>query len=291
MALTHSLTLSGLEPDTVYHFSARSRDAAGNPGNSPDATFTTSTSQLVTAGLVARYSFTQPADRPVSVNFLEYPNDFANWIIWRNTSATARQTPPQAPDGTMTATNVRLRAPDGLLYHPFLETAPSQTYTFSIYMRTFSGTYDLRLVRDNADCWCGTASPTYTITNQWQRYTLTFTTASFERASSIGFGYEEITPWNLPATGEVLVWGAQLEPGPNRNTFPYRPARSARGRSLGPEQQWLARRLIAACLRREGSHPENRVGLLGRGVPLGPGSQFRGSQSAHRRDLVNAREA
>ena len=41
MAQSHSVSLSGLTPGTLYHFRARSKDAAANEGLGPDATFTT----------------------------------------------------------------------------------------------------------------------------------------------------------------------------------------------------------------------------------------------------------
>lgn len=41
LALTHSVTLSGLTPDTEYHYRIRSSDEIGNVATSPDNTFTT----------------------------------------------------------------------------------------------------------------------------------------------------------------------------------------------------------------------------------------------------------
>ncbi len=46
LALTHSATLAGLAPDTVYHYRVRSVDAAGNSATSADATFTTGSVQI-----------------------------------------------------------------------------------------------------------------------------------------------------------------------------------------------------------------------------------------------------
>lgn len=42
LTMEHSVTLTGLEPDTTYHFSARSKDAGGNRAFYKDRTFTTS---------------------------------------------------------------------------------------------------------------------------------------------------------------------------------------------------------------------------------------------------------
>jgi peptidoglycan hydrolase-like protein with peptidoglycan-binding domain/phosphodiesterase/alkaline phosphatase D-like protein len=47
LALTHSITLTGLTPNTIYHYQLRSIDAAGNLARSPDATFTTESVQVV----------------------------------------------------------------------------------------------------------------------------------------------------------------------------------------------------------------------------------------------------
>lgn len=44
----HMLTLSGLSPDTTYHFRVKSKDAAGNLATSGDFTFTTTTSDTDT---------------------------------------------------------------------------------------------------------------------------------------------------------------------------------------------------------------------------------------------------
>jgi hypothetical protein len=223
--LDHSVTVGGLQPETQYHFSVRSADASGNASTSADGVFTTTQNSLVTSGLVGQYSMSQAAGRPTGANSLSHPSNFENWFVWVNaapvpTSSAVTPNFATAPDGTQTADKIVLTAPRGLIYHPFVSAAPSQTYTFSVYLRTVSGTFDLRLVRDNTDCWCGTASPTLTVTNTWQRYSLTFSTATYEQANSVGFGYEEITPWNLPASGEVLAWGAQLEPGSSATPIP-----------------------------------------------------------------------
>jgi PKD repeat protein len=42
LATAHSITLSGLEPNTVYHYRVKSKDKAGNEASSTDGTFITS---------------------------------------------------------------------------------------------------------------------------------------------------------------------------------------------------------------------------------------------------------
>jgi hypothetical protein len=222
LVTSHAVTLSNLQPGVTYHFSVLSRDGAGNLATSGNFQFQTPVAPTspVQSGLVTRYDLSQPAGQYSNVNLLQYPN-FASWIIWRNTSAVITPNAGMAPDGTQTADRIWLRVPDGLVFHPYLATAPSQTYTFSVYLRSESGPFQLRLTRDNTHCWCGSTTPILTLTEQWQRYSLTFTTGAVENASAVGFGYEEITPWNLPVAGNIQAWGAQLEPG--SQATPYVP--------------------------------------------------------------------
>jgi phosphodiesterase/alkaline phosphatase D-like protein len=44
LAISHSVAVGGLSPNTTYHYRVRSRDAAGNPAASSDALFTTTNS-------------------------------------------------------------------------------------------------------------------------------------------------------------------------------------------------------------------------------------------------------
>jgi glucose/arabinose dehydrogenase len=70
---SHSATLTGLQPSTLYHFQVKSRDAAGNLATSSDFTFTTlavSPTQTVTFD-----------DRPGQDQLLtgQYPTGVINW--------------------------------------------------------------------------------------------------------------------------------------------------------------------------------------------------------------------
>ena len=57
LVTSHSQSLSGLSPGSVYHFRVKSRDAAGNLAVSGDSTFTTTSLPDITSSLVAAYSF------------------------------------------------------------------------------------------------------------------------------------------------------------------------------------------------------------------------------------------
>lgn len=50
LVTSHSITLTGLSPDTTYHYRVSSRDAAGNSASSGDYTFTTISAQTMSIG-------------------------------------------------------------------------------------------------------------------------------------------------------------------------------------------------------------------------------------------------
>jgi glucose/arabinose dehydrogenase len=54
LAITHSVSLSGLAPSTLYHYRTKSRDVAGNLGTSGDLSFTTSTSPDTTPPTISQ---------------------------------------------------------------------------------------------------------------------------------------------------------------------------------------------------------------------------------------------
>lgn len=49
LTASHSVTLDSLKPNTIYHFSVKSKDASGNEASSQDQTFTTNSTAPVTA--------------------------------------------------------------------------------------------------------------------------------------------------------------------------------------------------------------------------------------------------
>src|SRR5579885_54583 len=59
MVTSHQVTLSNLQPSTLYHFRAHSTDASGQTVSSPDGTFTTAASSDTTPPTV---SITAPAN-------------------------------------------------------------------------------------------------------------------------------------------------------------------------------------------------------------------------------------
>jgi hypothetical protein len=63
LVTSHSASLTGLTPETTYHYRVRSRDGAGNLALSGDFTFTTT--PAATTGLVAQYTFNEGAGSTV----------------------------------------------------------------------------------------------------------------------------------------------------------------------------------------------------------------------------------
>jgi hypothetical protein len=83
-------------------------------------------------------------------------------------------------------------------------------HTFSIYVRSVSGTaeFRLKLYDGTSDTFTGTL----TATEEWQRFSITKTCAS-------GGGNYQISNITSPNTDEMLVWGAQLEVGSKATSY------------------------------------------------------------------------
>jgi hypothetical protein len=119
-----------------------------------------------------------------------------------NQSGVTTQNSAVAPDGTTTAA---LITPDGVNNYSGVNqtktfTAVPQTY--SVYLKTNSGTANVRvLATDPAGTFYGLTP--ITINTTWTRYTLTFTPAA--GAGNIYITSSGSTAW--------LAWGAQLETG------------------------------------------------------------------------------
>lgn len=78
-AISHSITLSSLEPNTTYHFRVKSKDKAGNQAVSEDDTFITSASKLTPPEdtLLSVEAFAVFTD-PIGKFSVEYPS---SWFI------------------------------------------------------------------------------------------------------------------------------------------------------------------------------------------------------------------
>jgi hypothetical protein len=115
-----------------------------------------------------------------------------------------------APDGTTTADRIELNVASGTLVSDAsilnqLFTASAITYTFSVWLKSNTGTNQFISLRFNS-----APSQNITITSQWQRFVFSGTSD----AGSRGFGFD--LRGNNPSgqkTADFLAWGAQLEAG------------------------------------------------------------------------------
>jgi hypothetical protein len=108
-----------------------------------------------------------------------------------------------SPDGTQNAD--RLQVVRGSVYAELYQRVGvtiGNTYTFSFWAKSFSGTPTLKTV------WNGGYENEVTFTTDWVRYTYTFvaldTTAGFNFVTFTGLP-------NTSTTADILVWGAQME--------------------------------------------------------------------------------
>ena len=146
---------------------------------------------------------------PQRTNLVTYSEDFSQ-SFWTKSSVTLT-TGFVAPDGTTNASKLVSTGADGSMQNSYTVSSGT-TYTISVYLKTVSGTLDTTI---------GLGSPGFpqnegtggrykniTVTNEWQRYSLT-STADSSAASGVGFG-----GFSGFSTGEeVLIWGIQLEEG------------------------------------------------------------------------------
>jgi hypothetical protein len=109
-----------------------------------------------------------------------------------------------APDGTTTACRIQANRGSGTLSRvQQFRTSTAGVHTFSVWMRTTSGTGTA-----NVGLRLDVGSTTVAVTGSWQRFTLSYTTLT--TAADIQF----ITWTSMPSTDvsfDILVWGAQLE--------------------------------------------------------------------------------
>jgi hypothetical protein len=89
MILDHSLSLTGLNSGTIYHYRVKSRDAAGNLSISGDFTFSTAAA-LSTPKFIQKKEYSIVAGSSIRVSFAN-PNTAGNlivaYVIWDNNGA------------------------------------------------------------------------------------------------------------------------------------------------------------------------------------------------------------
>ena len=157
--------------------------------------------------------FLDAVNFPDRRNLLTYSEQFDNAAWYKNSSGSA--TAPSvtenagvAPDGNVSADRIVFNAgSNGASDNSHLQgptfTATAQPYTFSVYLRTFGAT--AQKVHMSIS---GAAASILTVTDVWQRFSVTWT------ASSGNWNVRLLVGLGLTgASADLLVWGAQLEAG------------------------------------------------------------------------------
>ena len=106
-----------------------------------------------------------------------------------------------SPDGTQNATRIQLSASSGSFADvAHLTSLLNGTYTYSVYVKALSGTPTMYLIYN------GSSSIIKTISNDWVRYTFTFT-----HTGSVIPRFLLEPNGGTSTSADILAWGAQLE--------------------------------------------------------------------------------
>ena len=193
---------------TSTSFILRSRD-----------TFTGSIDNVSVKEILGNYAIqTTSAKRPVLArhpeggirNLLSYTQEFDDDYWTKSASVTANQA--TAPDGTTTADEITFPVQYSNVRAPDLITTAGVTATVSVWLKNVDGNTALRLRGSTSG---GTYLQNITITNEWARYTGTFT---HDGTNDIGFALQDNNASNL---GSVLIWGAQVELGSTATQYQH----------------------------------------------------------------------
>jgi hypothetical protein len=140
-------------------------------------------------------------------NLLNYSQDFSQTNYWVVTNLTDSHASIVAPDGTTTADALTAASNGTIFVQQFINPSlsPGDVYTFSVWLKVPTGTYDIFLVTFSPIA--GIVGSTFVgLTTSWQRFNLTAT---------VPFG-SPINGVQIYATGAtsgdvIHIWGAQLE--------------------------------------------------------------------------------
>jgi hypothetical protein len=151
---------------------------------------------------------TATSDGQARRNLLTFPTAFDD-AVWNVLGGTLVVTPNTvaAPDGTMTADSIALANAFKL---QAVTVSSGQLYSFSVYLRTDTGTKNIQLYEAN-----GSGSVTVTVTTAWQRFTLSYTSVNVTNY----VGIDQRSGTSPSQSGTLYAWGAQLETGTTASAF------------------------------------------------------------------------
>jgi hypothetical protein len=150
---------------------------------------------------------------PQRTNLATYSEQFDN-AAWNNAGgAVVSANTAVAPDGTTTADTATFGAGSEILRQIITSLTPSVSYTFTAYVKksATSGANNVRLTINNTLSWSGAVSTKIALTNNWQRVSLTWTSAA--NAYLIIGSLDQNGTDDTSCYGNVDIWGAQLEAG------------------------------------------------------------------------------
>ena len=142
---------------------------------------------------------------PQSTNLITYSEDLNQIFTNKSTSGDGSFTVTPnygiSPSGTNTATRIQLSASFGSYADvAHLTSSLNGTYTYSVYIKSLSGTPTMYLIYN------GSSSIIQTISEDWVRYTFTFT-----HSGSVIPRFLIEPGGGTSTSADILVWGAQLE--------------------------------------------------------------------------------
>ncbi|HSX36540.1 MAG TPA: hypothetical protein VLG13_00225, partial [Patescibacteria group bacterium] len=137
-------------------------------------------------------------------NLLTFSEQFDN-AAWTMTNVTAPTADTVvAPDGQTTAESLADSASGGSVSQTSGTAPTNANYTFSLWLKTASGTQNTDLRIDGATSGTGT-KVTVPVTTTWQRFSVTQNTNGFTGNIKV-----DIFPGGTGGSGTVSAWGAQL---------------------------------------------------------------------------------
>jgi hypothetical protein len=150
---------------------------------------------------------------PARTNLVLYSEQFDN-AIWTKSGVTITANFTTAPDGNNTADLVTPTSLDSNLRQGFIPTGAIQ-HNFSVYLRSATGSSFSTILRVWRNVtFTSVASTPITVTTEWQRFDLTFTTLDITEHSVV------IGSNSTLSIGENFnAWGAQLEAGSNATSY------------------------------------------------------------------------
>jgi hypothetical protein len=144
---------------------------------------------------------------PQRSNLLPMSEQMNNATFWNSVGGALTITPNVtiSPDGYQNADSITLsNTANRYFVSEPISLTPSAVYTYSVYMKSASGTLDIFMSGVN-----GLTGQMKSVTTEWQRFTLTFT---MHANGSEYFGIDQRASGSS-TSGTLYFWGAQVELG------------------------------------------------------------------------------